>query len=59
MNGVKVLEYECDSQEFKAILAKSKYHAFPSYGQSASGYILLQDHGFPVWLRNIKIREIH
>ena len=58
LNGVKVLEYDRDSPEFKAILAESKYHVFPSYGQSASGYILLQDHGFPVWFRNIKIREI-
>lgn len=58
LNGVKVLEYDRDSPKFKAILAKSKYHVFPSYGQAASGYILLQDHGFPVWFRNIKIREI-
>ena len=59
LNGVKVLEYDRDSPEFKAILAESKYHVFPSFGQSASGYLLLQDHGFPVWFRNIKIREIH
>jgi hypothetical protein len=59
LNGVKVLEYERDSQEFKTILAESKYHAFPGYGQSANGYILLQDHGFPVWFRNIEIREIN
>ncbi|WP_263410909.1 3-keto-disaccharide hydrolase [Terriglobus tenax] len=58
LNGVKVLEYDRDSPEFKAILAGSKYKAFPTYGQAASGYILLQDHGFPVWFRNIKIREL-
>ena len=58
LNGVKVLEYDRDSPEFKAILAESKYHVFPEYGQSTSGYLLLQDHGFPVWFRNIKIREL-
>ncbi len=58
LNGVKVLEYERDSPAFAAILAASKYHVFPSYGHTASGYLLLQDHGFPVWFRNIKIREI-
>ena len=58
LNGVKVLEYDRDSPEFKAILAESKYHVFPEYGQSAGGYLLLQDHGFPVWFRNIKIREL-
>jgi len=58
LNGVKVLEYDRDSPEFKAILAESKYHVFPQYGQAGSGYILLQDHGFPVWFRNIKLREL-
>ncbi|WP_049781140.1 3-keto-disaccharide hydrolase [Terriglobus saanensis] len=58
LNGVKVLEYDRDSPKFKEILPESKYDVFPSYGQTASGYILLQDHGFPVWFRNIKIREI-
>ncbi len=58
LNGVKVLEYDRASPQFKTILAESKYHVFPGYGQASSGYILLQNHGFPVWFRNIKIREI-
>jgi hypothetical protein len=57
LNGTKVLEYDRQSPEFKALLAESKYHVFPTYGQTGSGYLLLQDHGFPVWFRNIKIRE--
>ncbi len=59
LNGVKVLEYDRDSPEFKTIFAESKYHVFPGYGQARSGYLLLQDHGFPVWFRNIKIREMN
>ena len=58
LNGVKVLEYDRDSPEFKAILAESKYKVFPEYGHATGGYLLLQDHGFPVSFRNIKIREI-
>ena len=58
LNGVKVLEYDRDSPEFKQILAESKYNVFPEYGQADSGYLLLQDHGFPVWFRNVKIREL-
>ena len=58
LNGVKVLEYDLDSPEFKAIIADSKYKVFPSYGHGGSGYILLQDHGFPVSFRNVKIREL-
>jgi hypothetical protein len=57
LNGVKVLEYDLDSPEFQAILAESKYHVLPGYGHGGSGYLLLQDHGFPVWFRNIKVRE--
>lgn len=58
LNGVKVLEYDRDSPAFAKILAESKYHVFPSYGHAAGGYLLLQDHGFPVWFRNIKLREL-
>lgn len=58
LNEMKVLAYDRDSPEFKAILAESKYRIFPSYGQTGRGYILLQDHGFPVSFQNLKIREI-
>lgn len=57
LNGVQVLEYDRDSPTFAALLAESKYHIFPSYGHAAEGFLLLQDHGFPVWFRNIKIKE--
>ena len=40
LNGVKVLEYDRDSPEFRTILAESKYHVFPGYGQATSGYLL-------------------
>jgi hypothetical protein len=58
LNGVKVLEYDLDSPKFQAILAESKYQVFPSYGHGGRGYLLLQDHGFPVSFRNIKLREL-
>jgi hypothetical protein len=57
LNGVKVVEYDRSSPQFKAAVAESKFHIYPGFGEADQGYILLQDHGFPVWFRNIKIRE--
>ncbi|MGB1840727.1 MAG: family 16 glycoside hydrolase, partial [Longimicrobiales bacterium] len=36
----------------------SKFSQWPAYGQADEGHIGLQDHGDPVWYRNIKIREL-
>ncbi len=59
-NGVKVVEYELWTPEWDAMVAKSKFRTFPGFneGISKEGYIGLQDHGYPIWFRNIKIREL-
>src|SRR5450759_59149 len=59
-NGVKVVEYTLWTPEWDAAVAKSKFKTFPGFteGISKEGYIGLQDHGYPVWFRNIKIREL-
>jgi hypothetical protein len=58
LNGVKVVEYDRDTPEFRALVAASKFHIYPHFGEANDGYLLLQDHGFPVSFRNIKIREL-
>ncbi|WP_263367039.1 3-keto-disaccharide hydrolase [Edaphobacter bradus] len=58
LNGVKVVEYERFTPQFRQLVADSKYHVYPNFGEANDGYILLQDHGFPVSFRNIKIREL-
>jgi hypothetical protein len=59
-NGVKVVEYELWTPAWDALVANSKFKTFPGFteGISKEGFIGLQDHGYPVWFRNIKIREL-
>ena len=58
LNGQKVVEYVLGSPEWKALVVASKFDQWPEYGTARTGHIGLQDHGDPVWYRNIKIREI-
>ncbi len=58
MNGVKLLEYELGSDAWKQLVAASKFAKMPDYGTLSTGHIGLQDHGGPVWYRNIKIRKL-
>lgn len=60
MNGVKVVSYTLWTPEWDALVAKSKFKSFPGFteGVAKEGYIGLQDHGYPIWFRNIKIREL-
>lgn len=59
-NGVKVVEYTLWTPEWDELVANSKFKSFEGFseGISKEGYIGLQDHGYTVWFRNIKIREL-
>ena len=59
-NGVEVCSYTLWTPEWDKLVSNSKFKSFPGFteGISKEGFIGLQDHGYPVWFRNIKIREL-
>ncbi|MFY0608276.1 MAG: DUF1080 domain-containing protein [Cyclobacteriaceae bacterium] len=58
LNGYKVVSYDLNSDEWKELIASSKFAQMKGFGMSKQGHIALQDHGDKVWFRNIKIREL-
>ncbi len=58
VNGVKYLEYDLHSEEFKKRVAASKFGEMPDFAKSDKGYIALQgDHG-QVTFKNVMLRPL-
>ncbi|MDR1054355.1 MAG: DUF1080 domain-containing protein [Prevotellaceae bacterium] len=58
LNGVKVVEYTLWTPEWEKEKAEGKWKDYPTYGTVQEGYISLQDHGSPVYFRNVMIKEL-
>ena len=57
LNGVAIVKYELWTDEWKALVAKSKFKDYPQYARARRGHIGIQDHGDWAAFRNIRIRE--
>jgi len=57
LNGVKTVDVDFDSKEMKEKIKASKFNEWVTFGKSRRGHIVLQEHGGPVWFRNIMIKE--
>lgn len=59
LNGVKVVEYDFGSDDWKKRVAASKFAKYPNYGLAATGLIGIQgDHPGALAVRRIRIREL-
>lgn len=57
LNGVKVVEIDTASDEWKTLVGKSKFKNKTGFAQNARGRLFLQDHGNEVWFRNFQVKE--
>ena len=58
LNGYNVVHTTMWNDEWKKLVAGSKFKQWPEFATFKTGRIDLQDHGNEVWFRNIKIRKL-
>lgn len=58
LNGKKTVEFVPYSKDWETRRNSGKWEEFPDYKIAKKGLIALQDHGDPVWFKNIKIRTL-
>lgn len=58
LNGKNIVSTTLWNDEWKKMVAGSKFATWPGFGTYRSGKIALQDHNDEVWYRNIMIKEL-
>ena len=57
-NGEKLMSVQIGSDAWNKLVAGSKFKNMPYFGKFKEGHIAIQDHGYKIWFRNIKIRSL-
>ena len=57
-NGINIVSTTFWDDNWKKMVAGSKFRKMPGFGIYKKGHIDLQDHGYEVWFRNIKIKKL-
>lgn len=58
LNGVQIVSTTQFDENWKTLIAGSKFAKWEGFGTFKTGKISLQDHGDEVWFRNILIKEL-
>lgn len=58
LNAVTVVSTTLWDEQWKQLVAGSKFKTMPNWGTFTNGKIALQNHGNTVWYRNIQIRKL-
>ena len=57
LNGRQLLDVPCRGPEWQAMVAGSKFAAWP-FGTAGQGHLVLQEHGGEVAYRDLRIRQL-
>jgi len=58
LNGEHVVDTRLDDDNWRNLVANSKFKDMPDFAKFQGGRIALQDHGNDVWFRNIRIKQL-
>jgi hypothetical protein len=58
LNGTHVVDTHIFDDNWKKMIANSKFKQWPAFGTFKDGHIALQDHGFNVWYKNVMIKKL-